>query len=118
MKLLEREQGARYIADAADVGRLIEDCLSSGVRAALLHADNLPRRFFDLSSGQAGVILQKLRAYRVRLAVVAPADRVIPSPRFGEMAAEERRSGQFALFETREAAAAWLATGEHEIPLG
>jgi hypothetical protein len=43
---------------------------------------------------------------------------VIPSPRFGEMAAEERRSGQFALFETREAAAAWLATGEHEIPIG
>ena len=117
MKLLEREQGARYIADAADVGRLIEDCISSGARAALLHADNLPKSFFDLSSGQAGQILQKLRAYRVRLAVVAPADRVPASTRFGEMTREERRSGQFALFETREAAAAWLATGEHEVPL-
>jgi hypothetical protein len=35
--------------------------------------------------------------------------------RFKEMAAEERRSGQFALFETRDAAAAWLVTGEHEV---
>lgn len=115
MKLLEREPGARYIADAADVGRLIEDCISAGSRAALLHADNLPRRFFDLSSGQAGQILQKLRAYRVRLAVVAPSERIPKSTPFGDMAAEERRSGQFAMFETRDAAAAWLVTGEHEV---
>lgn len=114
MKLLEREPGVRYIADAADVGRLIEDCISAGSRAALLHADNLPRKFFDVSSGQAGQILQKLRTYRVRLAVVAPKDRHVTSTRFGDMVAEERRSGQFALFETREAAAAWLVTGEHE----
>ena len=91
MKLLEREPGVRYIADAADVGRLIEDCISSGSRAALLHADNLPRQFFDLSSGQAGQILQKLRTYKVRLAVVAPKERQVPargsatwSPRNGE----------------------------------
>jgi Domain of unknown function (DUF4180) len=118
MKVMEREPGARYISDAADVGRLIEDCFSSGSRAALLHAENLPRKFFDLSSGQAGRILQKLRAYHVRLAVVAPAERVRTSGPFGDMVAEERRSGQFALFETRDAAAAWLVTGEHEAVRG
>lgn len=115
MKMLEREPGTRYLSDAADVGRLIEDCFSSGARSALLYAENLPRKFFDLSSGQAGLILQKLRSYRVRLAVVAPKERVVPSVRFSEMAAEERRSGQFAMFETRDAAAAWLVTGEHEV---
>ena len=115
MHMLEREPGTRYIADATDVGRLIEDCFSSGARKALLYAENLPHKFFDLSSGDAGLILQKLRTYHVRLAVVAPKERVVPTSRFTEMAAEERRSGQFALFETREAAAAWLATGEHEI---
>ena len=115
MNMLEREPGTRYLADATDVGRLIEDCFSSGARRALLYAENLPYKFFDLSSGQAGLILQKLRTYRVRLAVVAPQERVMPSPRFHEMAAVERRSGQFALFETREAAAAWLVTGEHEV---
>ena len=115
MNMLEREPGMRYLADAGDVGRLIEDCVSSGSRTALLYADNLPRKFFDLSSGEAGAILQKLRTYRVRLAVVAPKERVVTSPLFNEMAREERRSGQFALFETRDAAAAWLVTGEHEI---
>ena len=115
MKMLEREPGMRYLADATDVGRLIEDCVSAGARTALLYADNLPGKFFDLSSGQAGAILQKLRTYRVRLAVVAPTERVVPSVRFREMAAEERRSGQFAMFETRDAAAAWLVTGEHEV---
>jgi hypothetical protein len=115
MKMLEREPGMRYLADADDVGRLIEDCCSAGARTALLYADNLPRKFFDLSSGQAGLILQKLRSYHVRLAVVAPTERVVPSARFKEMAAEERRSGQFAMFETRDAAAAWLVTGEHEV---
>src|SRR6476659_647401 len=89
MKLLEREPGVRYIADAADVGRLIEDCISSGSRAALLHADNLPRKFFDLSSGQAGQILQKLRTYRVRLAVVA-AKRSVRAVR------DARRGGRLA----------------------
>lgn len=115
MKMLEREPGTRYLADANDVGRLIEDCFSSGARTALLYAENLPGKFFDLSSGQAGTILQKLRTYQVRLAVVAPKERVVPSPRFSEMAAQERRSGQFALFETRDAAAAWLVTGEHQV---
>ncbi|PYP76236.1 MAG: DUF4180 domain-containing protein [Gemmatimonadetes bacterium] len=114
MKMLEREPGMRYLADADDVTRLIDDCFSSGARTALLHADNLPRKFFDLSSGQARLILQRLLTYRVRLAVVAPKERVVPSPTFTEMAAEKRRSGQFALFETRDAAAAWLVTGEHE----
>ena len=115
MGMLEREPGTRYIADANDVGRLIEDCFSAGARRALLYAENLPHKFFDLSSGEAGLILQRLRSYHVRLAVVAPKERFVPTGRFHEMAAEERRSGQFALFETREAAAAWLATGEHEI---
>jgi hypothetical protein len=51
----------------------------------------------------------------VRLAVVAPRERVTPSAPFTALVKEERRSGQFALFETRDAAAAWLVTGEHEV---
>ena len=115
MNMLEREPGMRYLADANDVGRLIEDCVSAGARTALLYADNLPGKFFDLSSGQAGLILQKLRTYKVRLAVVAPTERVVTSGPFKELLAEERKSGQFALFDTRDAAAAWRVTGEHAV---
>ncbi len=45
-------------------------CLEGGVDCALLYAANLTRGFFDLSSEEAGAILQQLRNYGIRLAVV------------------------------------------------
>ena len=93
-----------------DFNRVIEACFDGKTRAALLYADNLPAGFFDVSSGLAGDILQKLRNYRMWVAVVCPPGRVQFSTRFGELAAAERRDGHFAVFETRDEAAAWLAT--------
>jgi hypothetical protein len=97
------------MAGADDAVRLLEACFSAGARAALLYAENLPAAFFDLSTGQAGAILQKLRTYGVRLAVVSPPGRVRTSARFGEMVAEESRGPYFGLFDTRDAACEWLA---------
>ena len=59
-------------------------------------------------SGQAGAILQKLRNYRVRLAVVCPAGTVQFSSRFGEVLAEEGRGRFFGAFDTRREAVEWL----------
>jgi len=47
---------------------------------ALLYSSNLPPAFFDLSSREAGTVLQKLRNYR------------------------------FGIFESREAALEWLGS--------
>jgi len=71
------------IRRADDVSGLIESCLSARATGALLYPANLPERFFDLSSGEAGAILQKLRHYRIRVAVVA--DRANFSRHFGEV---------------------------------
>ncbi len=77
-------------------------------KRALLDASNLPPQFFDVSSLDAGEVLQKLRNYRVRLAVVS--DRAATaSTRFHELLAAERRDRHFDLFETRSAAVVWLA---------
>jgi GrpB-like predicted nucleotidyltransferase (UPF0157 family) len=92
-----------------DASRLIEACFSHRARLALLYASNLTERFFDLSSGDAGAILQKLRNYGVRLAVVCPPGSVQFSSRFGEMLAEEHRRRDFRVFETRAAAREWLS---------
>lgn len=98
----------RLLASAGEASRLIEACFGAGARAALLYAANLPPAFFDVSTGQAGEILQKLRTYGIRLAVVAQPG--IPlSSRFGEMVADERRGAHFGMFETRQAAVEWLA---------
>lgn len=108
LALVEGAPGQALMERAQDVDRLLEACFAEGARAALLYAANLPPAFFDLSSGAAGVVLQKLRNYHVRLAVVAPAGSVRLSSRFGELLADERRGTHFGLFETRDEAAAWL----------
>ena len=105
---LEGQPGEPYLRRAGDVTSLIEECFSARTRHALLYADNLPPAFFDVSSQQAGEILQKLRSYGVRLAVVTPSESVAMSSRFHELMAAEQRDGAFGVFESREAALAWL----------
>lgn len=109
IKAVEGTAGQRVMGSVKDAGLVIEACLSARTRAALLYAENLTPAFFDLSSGEAGEILQKLRNYRIRLAVVCPPGQVRFSSRFGEMLAEERRGPYFGVFDTRAGARAWLA---------
>jgi hypothetical protein len=82
----------------------VRGCLGNDVNGALLRAENLPANFFDLSSGEADAILQKLRNYRIRLAVVYSTQRVRFSSKFQKIAVEEARRGYFRLFESMEAA--------------
>ncbi|KYG06040.1 hypothetical protein BE21_03350 [Sorangium cellulosum] len=108
VKFVEGVPDEAFLSSDRDVDRVLEACFSDGVRCALLYAANLPAAFFDLSSRQAGEILQKLRNYWVRLAVVCPPGGRGFSSRFGEMLAEERRGAYFGVFETRDAAVAWI----------
>ena len=84
----------------------LEACLSHRSDALLLREADLPEEFFDLSTGVAGEVLQRLANYRIRLAVVASLERF--SPRFADLLAEERTRGRFAVFAETEAARAWL----------
>jgi hypothetical protein len=107
VRVLEGPVGTPVLSKAADVNILLENCFSTGARAIVLHAENLPAAFFDLSSGVAGEMLQKLRTYGgFRLAVVEGSVR--PSSRFAEMEAEERWKGHFALCGSVMAAHEWL----------
>jgi hypothetical protein len=106
--VMEGAPGQPFMTGIGDATRILEACFSNRVKGALLFADNLTPRFFDLSSREAGEILQKLRTYGVRLAAVCPPGSTRFSTRFDEMLAEERQKNYFGVFETREAARAWL----------
>jgi hypothetical protein len=93
----------------SDVNLILEACFSERTRSALLYAPNLTAGFFDVSSGEAGAILQKLQQYRIRMAIVCPTGSVRISSRFGEMMIEEKSKGYFGVFESVEAAREWLA---------
>jgi hypothetical protein len=106
---IEGPPGHPVLTAAAEVDQLLEACFGADCRSALLHAENLPPAFFDVSTGVAGAMLQKLRQYGVRLAVVRGPATEAASSRFGELVAEERTRRDFGVFASRAEARAWLA---------
>ena len=54
MKFKEWPPGVGLMRKVDDAGLVIEGCYSNGVDSALLYAENLTEKFFDLSSGEAG----------------------------------------------------------------
>ena len=105
---LEGPPGERLLNSPGDVVDIIGSCFEHEARAVLFYAENLTEHFFDLSSGEAGTILQKLRNYHIRLAVVMPQNGLHQSERFRELAAEENKGDDFRLFDDRASAEAWL----------
>jgi hypothetical protein len=101
---VEGTPGQPLMRRPQDATLVIEACFSGQVRAALLYPENLTARFFDLSSGEAGDVLDKLRRYQVRLAIVCRPGTVTFSSRFAEVLSDDLR-----VFDTRDAARAWLA---------
>ena len=104
---IEGPAGQPLLRQPGDVNTLIEASFEHGTTRLLLYSENLTERFFDLSSGDAGEILQKLRNYHIRLAVVH-SPTVQLSRRFEELMIEENQMPHFRLFEDRQAAQAWL----------
>jgi len=105
MTMFEATRGEPLVRKPDDAARIVEGCWASKSRAALLYPENLTPRFFDLSSAEAGIVLDKLRRFRVRMAVVCAPEAVEFSSRFREILCDD-----FQVFETRDAAVAWLTT--------
>ena len=103
--MFEANRGEPLVRKPDDAARIVESCWASKSRAALLYPEHLTPRFFDLSSAEAGIILDKLRRFRIRLAVVCPPGEVEFSSRFREILCDD-----FQIFDTRAAACDWLTS--------
>ncbi len=108
VRAVEGVPDAALMASERDVNRVLEACWGEQAGAALLYAANMSPGFFDLSTREAGEVLQKLRNYNIRLALVCPPGEVAFSSRFGELLADEAQGSYFGVFETRQAAVEWL----------
>ena len=73
----------------------------------MLHSAALSDDFFQLRTGVAGAMLQKFINYQMKTAVILP-DQESQHNRFREMVSEANRGQAFRVFDTREAAEAWL----------
>lgn len=99
-------EGARPVDPVAAVN----GCIEQGAPALLLDAGALPAAFFDLRSGVAGDVVQKLVNYGIRMAAVVP-DLGAQSARFQEFAREANTGRQFRFFVTPGEAIDWLGAG-------
>jgi hypothetical protein len=93
--------------EPVDAVRAVIYCIEHGALAMLFDRGALPGAFFDLSTGVAGEVAQKLTNYGIRMAGVVP-DLGAHSARFQEFASEANKGRQLHFAATREAAVAWL----------
>ena len=93
------------IRSVKDINDMIGACF--GAEGILLREEDLAPDFFDLSSGLAGELLQKLVNYRLRAAIVVP-DPDAHGERFSELAYEHRTHDMIRFVRSREEADAWL----------
>jgi hypothetical protein len=107
-RYLEGRPGQPLMATLDDTVKVIEQCMEHRLYRLLLYAGNLPEGFFDLSSGDAGDILQKFRNYRIKLAVVLDPEPQRLSQPFHALLVEENSSDEFHVCADRSAAEAWL----------
>ena len=104
---LEGSPDQVLMRSADDSTELVGACFEQGVRKLLLYSENLTGKFFDLSSGEAGEVLQKLRNYNIQLAVVRAPDQHL-SQYFKELLIDEHQGPHFRLVEQRAEAEEWL----------
>lgn len=108
---IEGNAGQPLLQQVDDITKVIEACFNYQTKRVLLYSENLTDRFFDLSSLEAGEILQKFRNYKIRLAVVIGHSMQLSSA-FRDLMVEENRNQFFRLFEDWEKAEAWLTKDE------
>jgi hypothetical protein len=89
VRIVEGTPGASLMRRPQDATLVLEACFSALARVALLYPENLTPRFFDLSSGEAGEVLDKLRRFQVRLAIVCSPGTVQFSSRFREILSDD-----------------------------
>lgn len=117
--MVREAQGQRFLKGAPeqqlmehedDVSLVLEACFANAVHCLLRYPKNLTPHFWDLSSGDVGAILQKLRNYHMRLVIVHSRTLHL-SHRFAEPLADEGRGRYFRVFDERSVAQAWVCSG-------
>lgn len=109
-KFIEVRAHASGLHTTQDAMDLISLCAEHDCGLMLLHEDALSADFFQLKTGVAGEILQKLVNYRIRAALVLK-DFSRLSVRFKELVSEANKSSQYRFFDNRADAELWLMKG-------
>jgi len=97
------------VRSVGDIGGALTGSLSP--EGLVLTEEDLGPDFYDLKTGLAGELFQKVVNYRGRLAIVIRDPRAY-GDRFSELAYEHRRHALVRFFDDRAQALQWLDRGE------
>ena len=92
-----------------DTMDLIAVCWENDASLLMINEEVLSEDFFNLSTGVAGALLQKLVNYQIKTAAIISSE-LANKGRFREMALESNKGSHFRIFNTREEAESWLIT--------
>ena len=97
------------VRSAGDIANVLRESLAP--EGLVLTEDDLGPDFYDLRTGLAGELFQKVVNYRGRLAIVI-RDPDAYGERFSELAYEHRRHAMVRFFEDQVQALQWLDEGK------
>jgi hypothetical protein len=98
---------AQFVRSAQDFLDLLIWGSEHGTELYLLMDTNFTPEFYDLSTGLAGEILQKVSNYRVRLAIFGSFQMVV-SRRFREFMTESNKGSSVCFLSQKAKALTWL----------
>lgn len=109
-----RPEPGTMISSQRDMVDLLARCLEAGVDQLLFPLNSLAAEFFDLSTGLAGEISQKLSTYRIKTAIVVDLG-AVPSQRFKEWAGECNRGNEIHFYHEQLSALGWLLEDQQSL---
>ncbi len=104
-KIVVASDSGISIRSFSDISDAIGACF--GADGLILAEDDLAREFFDLRSGLAGELFQKLMNYKLRAAIVV-ADSKAYGERFSELVYEHTSHSMIRFVRSEDEARAWL----------
>jgi len=95
------------IRSASDISDALGICL--GAKGLILTENDLAPEVFDLRTGLAGELFQKVTNYKLRVAIILP-DFEAYGERLAELAFEHRSHSMIRFVPSEDEAKAWLDT--------
>jgi len=99
-----------FVESEKDIVALLGVCADHNADRILLNGVVLAPTFFDLRSGLAGDVLQKLVNYQVKTAAVLSQEQI--RGKFAHFVVETNRGHHFRVFFNRQDAEDWLVNDE------
>lgn len=107
-KYIEVFSCAAPIETEQDALEIVALCGEHETGLLMLHSEAISDDFFKLKTGVAGKVLQKFVNYYIKAALII-TDSTVNKGRFREMVSDANRGNHFRVFESREAAEAWIS---------